>query len=1334
MIKRYFYILCLLFVFTQTYAQPSNDECSTAVQLGTAPFGSCTTNEYTNVDATLSDDLFSNPVNNIPSCWPSVDNDVWFQFETPADGSFVDFEISVTSTGTNPIGQFKVALYRGECLLDELSELGCEVGAPGDTQIKFPTAVTSALTPGISYFIRVDDQSATAAPVWGTFNVCVDSIPDLELMCDATGSTDDSGTVYDSGGPDGDYQNNEDCTYTICPTTPPGCIILTVNMHDTEIDPPGGASGDELNFYDGTSTFAPNIGDDIHGGGSCYTVQATSGCVTIEWESNNTVTNPGFEISWESTAGPCPTFTGPNLTTSPMESLIIEKLGALPNTVSNVTIDCADNAHGAFDGTDNSFLFMDEGIILTTGSADYAFTPNDGPGDPETDNNNNTDLDLSNLSAEIEGTQPNMGDACILEMDVLAAADEISLEYIFGSDEYIGNANNGTPSDVMGIWVSGPGIIGDPLYNNQELISLLPGTNTPVHLFNINNADNFEYFRWNFLTDLGPRYDGLTTDFFSIDKKTLTATAQVQACSTYHIKVAIADNNAFFGGGGDSGIFFGDLDIGLPDAALAGTTSFDYLVEGCTNTDQLDLNLTNPLGEDLTLTVTIGGTATQGTDYTLNLPTTITFPAGTTNLNFPMTVIADGIMEGTETIELAFNYDFGCGQFDFATVVIEIEDAPLFELANGADTLFVCSGGSIQLNASGAQTYSWSPAGALDNPNIANPVATPTTSGFYTVTGNLGVCTLTEQVWLEVLNPTVSVDASQMNICEGTSVQLNAINNVGNVGLSWSPSLGLNDITIANPTASPPQTITYTATVAIAGCSVSDQVTINVDPFEFPTLTTTDTVLCQGDSLVLASSTSGSQTDYAWTPNTDIIDADESDAVVFPMNNTTYTLTATSPNAFCQETATVAIEVVPATLEIQGGNDYELCLGETVELTALTSTNGVGFTWTPDSSLTSGTATTVTASPDLTTTYIAQLIVGGCTLQEMVNVKVDSLPITAIEIIPNKDTYCKDEIISFVSPSIDIGFFPDIEFAWTPNDGSFLSDADNFNLAITATESQTYTRTITNGGCSNTESVTIEVIEVDVELNTMDIALCLNEQLPLEATGAENYTWSPSSLLSCNDCPNPTLTANSDAQITVVGDTDGCQDVESFNLTISPSPTDCIILGLDSVGIGEIVQLNTTYISSSPVTIEWFSGSNLIGQGDSIEVAAISTSNKFDVIITNSEGCSCTDSINIAGIKPVLTMPNAFTPDGDGVNDFFNILFTSEETDKVIDKGSVEIIQFTVFNRWGNVVYENDTPDTGWDGTDSDKSATSDVYVYLVEIEFPDGTTEVASGDVTLIR
>ena len=86
-----FHSFSFLFSFSQIQAQtPIYDECSTAIQLGIAPSGTCTTTEYTNVDATLSTGLFSTPADNIPTCWGSVDHDVWFEFQTPMDGSFVD--------------------------------------------------------------------------------------------------------------------------------------------------------------------------------------------------------------------------------------------------------------------------------------------------------------------------------------------------------------------------------------------------------------------------------------------------------------------------------------------------------------------------------------------------------------------------------------------------------------------------------------------------------------------------------------------------------------------------------------------------------------------------------------------------------------------------------------------------------------------------------------------------------------------------------------------------------------------------------------------------------------------------------------------------------------------------------------------------------------------------------------------------------------------------------------------------------------------------------------------------------------------------------------------
>jgi gliding motility-associated-like protein len=66
--------------------------------------------------------------------------------------------------------------------------------------------------------------------------------------------------------------------------------------------------------------------------------------------------------------------------------------------------------------------------------------------------------------------------------------------------------------------------------------------------------------------------------------------------------------------------------------------------------------------------------------------------------------------------------------------------------------------------------------------------------------------------------------------------------------------------------------------------------------------------------------------------------------------------------------------------------------------------------------------------------------------------------------------------------------------------------------------------------------------------------------------------------------------------------------------------------------------------------------------------------------------------------------------------------------------GDVEVTLFRIFDRWGNKVFETDSSDVGWDGTFNGKGMPSDVYVYLVEIQFPDGTNAVQKGEVSLIR
>ncbi len=91
-------------------------------------------------------------------------------------------------------------------------------------------------------------------------------------------------------------------------------------------------------------------------------------------------------------------------------------------------------------------------------------------------------------------------------------------------------------------------------------------------------------------------------------------------------------------------------------------------------------------------------------------------------------------------------------------------------------------------------------------------------------------------------------------------------------------------------------------------------------------------------------------------------------------------------------------------------------------------------------------------------------------------------------------------------------------------------------------------------------------------------------------------------------------------------------------------------------------------------------------------------------------------------------MPNMFTPNDDNTNDFFNWV------PQGIDASEIDVITFRVYNRWGNLVYDNDTPSTGWDGMHLQSQAPTDVYAYYIELNITDCGVKSKKGNVTLIR
>lgn len=257
MIKQWL-TLSLVFMVYALVAQPVNDNCSGLIDLGVAP--ACPTQLFSNVAATATDIGFGNN----PSCFNggTPQRDVWFAFTT--SDTIFDYTITLTGTadGATPsIVNPQIAIYRGDCELDGLAELSCVSAELGETSVELDIM---GLTPNVTYFLRINDYSASATPNQGSFLLCVDEMDPINFIDDGS-STACTGQLYDSGGPDGDYGANENHVFTICPSQPNACITFTLEYFN--IEPGTFFGGDQLIFYDDNEVNPGAIITDISGEG-----------------------------------------------------------------------------------------------------------------------------------------------------------------------------------------------------------------------------------------------------------------------------------------------------------------------------------------------------------------------------------------------------------------------------------------------------------------------------------------------------------------------------------------------------------------------------------------------------------------------------------------------------------------------------------------------------------------------------------------------------------------------------------------------------------------------------------------------------------------------------------------------------------------------------------------------------------------------------------------------------------------------------------------------------------------------------------------------------------
>ncbi|RAJ83046.1 gliding motility-associated-like protein [Chitinophaga dinghuensis] len=193
----------------------------------------------------------------------------------------------------------------------------------------------------------------------------------------------------------------------------------------------------------------------------------------------------------------------------------------------------------------------------------------------------------------------------------------------------------------------------------------------------------------------------------------------------------------------------------------------------------------------------------------------------------------------------------------------------------------------------------------------------------------------------------------------------------------------------------------------------------------------------------------------------------------------------------------------------------------------------------------------------------------------------------------------------------------------------------------------------------------------------------------------------------------------------VVTDTTTCNRIDSVMKTVLVAPLPQPKFDFTPVKPVENTPVQFRNLSLNATSYHWN-----FGDGDSTSQAQpvhqYNTTGTFLVCLTafNPEGCDSTVCQEVSAIVvPLFDVPNAFSPNGDGTNDIFQV-----------KAFGVSKFNLKIFSRWGQLVFESNDSRIGWDGKFKGEPMPMDAYAYIVSIEFTDGTKGSRQGSVTLLR
>ncbi len=680
-----------------------------------------------------------------------------------------------------------------------------------------------------------------------------------------------------------------------------------------------------------------------------------------------------------------------------------------------------------------------------------------------------------------------------------------------------------------------------------------------------------------------------------------------------------------------------------------------------------------------------------------------------------------------------------CSSTATATVTVS-----LGMVANAGIDDTICYGGNTILNATpngAGYSFAWTPSTGLSSTSIYNPTANPTTTTTYSVTiTDPGGCVGTDDVTI-YSNPQITmaitgIDATCNSACNGQTIVIPA---GGASGYSYLWSSGCTGASCSSLCIG-----TYTVTVSDAwGCTATGTATVAEPTLLTATITSTIPAtcngVCDGTATVMGNGgTVGGGYNYSWS-TTPV----QTTATATGLCDGSYTCTITDANG-CTATA-IAVITEPTLVVIAPITSITICTGASTTLTASASggnPGGYNYVWSPAGT---GSTASVTVSPTTTTVYTvnANDITNNCPAAP-VNVTVIVNPLLAV-IATGTASICPGGSTP-ISATASMGNGGPYTYSWLPTGG--LSSSSIANPTANPATTTTYTVTA-NDGCSPAVTATVTVTVnpspvVAFAANTTSgcsplcgVIFTDNSTVTGGTITAWSWDFGDGSPIDNSSSPthcfyNATLVnANYTVTLTVTSSLGGCTSTSTIvnYITVFPDPIASFTSPLSASIINPVIDFTNTSANSS--SWAWDFGEPTSSANTSSLQHPSHT--YFDIgtycitlSVTSPNGCTDATTQCIT-IEPEFTffIPNAFSPNGDNINDEF------------YGKGNyITTFEMSIFDRWGNLIFFADDISKHWDGKANHGSelAQEDVYVYVVKIKDNKDKKHKYTGTVTIVK